>query len=308
MTVDARRGTVVRKPAMTLLDTLFVIMSAATIVMFVIWLASAVAGKSIELNLPSPIEKVVSGIWGWLISAAGSVMLRLLGGKPRGQYLPWILGVALFLLASVVMSSRLFSEAPETGEFSVTDFDVNRVAPSCEGPSPAPAPVPIVLDNGLYNLSLLVNARASASAPLQGYPHRHRIEHLNDGWYNNCRSWIADQMPAVASINLGAVYEVFGVRMGSEHEAMHRGRAASQFKIEVSNPGAWRSVYTHSGAPIQGTTEIFFDKPVLAQFVRLQIQAADHHQVRIDELEVMGRKPGKTKQEQAPNPTTPADA
>ena len=45
----------------------------------------------------------------------------------------------------------------------------------------------------------------------------HQTAHLNDGWYGNDASWIADKLPAWAEIDLGAEYEIGEVRLGNDH-------------------------------------------------------------------------------------------
>lgn len=75
--------------------------------------------------------------------------------------------------------------------FQASDFRPrNSSAPprSCDG-SPAPELVPIKSQD-LANLALLNGATATASSVMTIFPDRHRINFLNDGWYNNCRSWI----------------------------------------------------------------------------------------------------------------------
>ena len=68
---------------------------------------------------------------------------------------------------------------------------------------------------GRRNLALLPGAKAKASSVLMnGALPIHQISHLNDGWYGNSASWIADQMPAWAEIDLGGIQEVAEVRVG----------------------------------------------------------------------------------------------
>ena len=86
-------------------------------------------------------------------------------------------------------------------------------AAECRGPDAVPA-----VRDGRRNLALLPAAKANASSLFaDGKWPIHQTAHLNDGWYGNDASWIADKMPAWAEIDLGAEYEIGEVRLGNDH-------------------------------------------------------------------------------------------
>jgi len=177
--------------------------------------------------------------------------------------------------------------------FEASQFRLNTTEAKlarCDG-SPIPEPVPISF-RGLANLALLKQATATASSVLQGFPDRHRAEFLNDGWYNNCRSWIPQTMPAWNEIDLGSVYEVHLVRFGSEHTSYWSDRSPSEFMIRVRENSAqdWIVVYRHrTGQTPVASTEIFSFQPQPARYLRIDFAASrDGDQIRIDELEIYG--------------------
>jgi F5/8 type C domain len=130
---------------------------------------------------------------------------------------------------------------------------------------------------GLANLALLKRARASASSLLPGFPDRHEVNNLNDGWYNNCRSWIPAAMPAWVVVDLGDTFLVSSVTLGSEHTKFWGDRAPSEFSIAVraDRSSNWDLIYRHNPnqAPLQETTDFAFPQPHLAQYIRLTLPA-----------------------------------
>lgn len=166
--------------------------------------------------------------------------------------------------------------------------------PYCDSAgSPSPVKVPDHNAAGLPNLALLIQAVASASSvTLDSVGARHRISNLNDGWYNNCRSWIPSQMPAWAQIDLGKDFLVSSVVLGSEHQAFYNDRAATTFSVKVSSnqtPDKWQSVVsnnTHN--PLRNTTPFSFQE-VRARYIRLEITESINGDPRVDEFEVYGR-------------------
>ena len=182
-------------------------------------------------------------------------------------------------------------------------------------PSDAPPPraVPLRDAAGRPNLALLAEARASGSSLIPFMPpdehqpvsSRHRYSYINDGWYNNCRSWVAANLPASIEVNLGGVYQVSGVAFGSEHDQYYRDRAALEFKIETSLDNAnWTLVLEHPrGQPVATTTTFDFAAPVSARVVKLTIFSSTPPltislpgqpialapgSVRVDEFEIFG--------------------
>jgi len=157
---------------------------------------------------------------------------------------------------------------------------------------PEPEPVPDVDERGATNVAFLQDTSPNASSCIPGYEDRHSIAFLNDGWYNNPRSWIADgNPPAWAEINLGKVYTVDKVVFGSEHTAQWADRAISGFGVLVateynadSEASTWKEVFQYEGDPVRDTTPITFDQ-VDAQWVRIDIRTSDNGP-RIDEIEI----------------------
>jgi len=161
--------------------------------------------------------------------------------------------------------------------------------------SPKAEKVPLKDEDGLWNLSLLKTASPKASSLIPGYPTRHQIVHLNDGWYHNSASWIASSMPAWAEIDLGADYWIKKVAFGSNRSLFWKDRAAAKFKILVatdyspqSQAKTWKTVYEQkNGKPVRGF-ETFIFKPVKARYVRVDVSATVDSPVRMEELEIYG--------------------
>jgi hypothetical protein len=179
--------------------------------------------------------------------------------------------------------------------------------PYCDSAgSPEPKAVPFMDAGGRPNLALLAKARATASSVIPVLPpgeqdrpigSRHRVSYINDGWYNNCRSWIAAKNPAWLAIDLGDLYQIAGIAFGSEYEAYYKDRAATHFKVELSlNNIDWNIAYERkTGVPIAQRTVFDFAKPMNGRFVRLTIQEStppnyptSPGSVRVDELEIFG--------------------
>jgi len=156
---------------------------------------------------------------------------------------------------------------------------------------PEPEEVPEVDERGAINVALLPDTAPNSSSCIAGYEDRHNTEYLNDGWYNNPRSWIVgDPLPGWVEIDLGAVYQVDKVAFGSEHTAQWEDRAVEAFSVLVateydadSGAATWTEVFSYSGDPVRDTTPFTFDAAA-AQWVRIDISAADG--CRIDELEI----------------------
>ena len=159
---------------------------------------------------------------------------------------------------------------------------------------PEPEEVPEEDERGAINVALLPDTAPNASSVIPGYETRHSIEFLNDGWYNNPRSWIIQGVPGWAEIDLGQVYEVDKVVFGSEHTAHWADRAIEDFSIlvateynEDSEAATWHEVFSYSGDPVRDTTPFTFD-PAQARWVRVEIRGPDGS--RIDEIEIYSLK------------------
>ena len=126
-------------------------------------------------------------------------------------------------------------------------------AAECRGPEAVPA-----VRDGRRNLALLPAAKANASSLFaEGKWPIHQTAHLNDGWYGNDASWIADKLPAWAEIDLGAEYEIGEVRLGNDHLGRFNDRGITQYKILAatkynadSQSADWRTIAEYSGAPL----------------------------------------------------------
>lgn len=143
------------------------------------------------------------------------------------------------------------------------------------------------------NLALLPSATANASSVLPGHA-IHKIEHLNDGSYNNQNSWISNGEPSWAEIDLGDIYTVSTVAFGSEHSQNYNDRAPIKFDIfvstnyhEDSEDKSWEKVYEYEGEPAH-KTETFSFEPVEARWLRIHIWETNSGNARIDEIEIYG--------------------
>ena len=180
-------------------------------------------------------------------------------------------------------------------EISIDSFRrVNSSSPPDCGPQ-SPEVVPLKNGKGLYNLALLKQATAAASSLIPEHPERHQIQYLNDGWYNNCRSWIPSQMPAWIEIDLGSEFMIENITLGSEHTVYYNDRAATHYSVKAATlsqyPTRWLEVlpYNRTNEPLRRTTTFEFE-PTSARYVRIEFYASDGGQVRIDEIEIYGRR------------------
>lgn len=204
---------------------------------------------------------------------------------------------AASLLAQAEMQTNAEAEAPvpKPGRLAASSFAVSTRTEFDHDGSPKPVKVPLKDRDGLWNLSLLKTAKANASSLIPGYPRRHEVEYLNDGWYHSSSSWIPYRMPAWAEIDLGDEYWVRKVAFGSDHSSYDRQRAASSFRILVareyssgSQPQHWTEVYVHkNGRPVRNTEDFEFN-PVKCRYVRIDIAESVGEAVRIDEIEIYG--------------------
>lgn len=203
--------------------------------------------------------------------------------------------VILTLIAPIVYAEHNEEKGPEKfGQYVFKEQDIDAATKECEaGGKPGPEFVPTVRDKQ-PNLALLKDAKAEASSLIDGWcPRRHCTEYLNDGFYNNCRSWIIGPIPGWVQIDIGAVANVNRIYFGSDHSQGFLDRTAADFDILVattkadpnSEANTWKKVYTHKGGPISKTTEISFDD-VDARWLRIHIRG--NAGARIDELEIYG--------------------
>jgi len=189
--------------------------------------------------------------------------------------------ISILLMVSLFVFIAMFTYAQK--QPFPDDWDVDA--------GPEPEEVPGVDERGATNVALLPITEPNASSVIPGWETRHNIDFLNDGWYNNPRSWIPASMPAWAEIDLGKVYMIDKVAFGSEHTAHWEDRAVTEFRIlvateynEDSGAGTWQNVFDYQGEPVRDTTAFTFD-PVEARWVRVDIIAGEAES-RIDELEI----------------------
>ena len=207
-----------------------------------------------------------------------------------------LLGTLLFNMPTVFGVHNEEKGPEKFGRYEFKDQDIDAATKACDaGGKPGPEFVPTVRDEQ-PNLALLKDAKAEASSLIVGWcPQRHCTEYLNDGFYNNCRSWIIGTIPGWAQIDIGVVVNVNRIYFASDHSQGFLDRMTSDFDIlvatntadEDSNANTWKKVYTHIGQPISMTTEIAFDD-VDARWLRIHIRADNG--ARIDEIEIYGGK------------------
>jgi len=150
---------------------------------------------------------------------------------------------------------------------------------------------------GFENLALRKTSKSRASSVIAGYD-IHKIEHLNDGKLGNDWSWIAEQNPCWAEIDIGDTFWVYRVAVGSDSSGKYQDRGPTRYSIlvateydENSDAETWKKVAPGPNPPaIQYRTEFCF-VPVQARYVRIAIeQTSNNAAARIDEFEVFGRE------------------
>lgn len=157
-----------------------------------------------------------------------------------------------------------------------------------------PEPVPLRTPDGRRNLALLPGVTASASSTIPGHERIHRVEHLNDGWYNNSASWISAEDPSWVELDLGAEHVISQIALGSEHTTHFGDRSLRRFRLLTAPDGklSWKEVARSDGEVVHGT-RLFTFEPVRARYVRLEIEEAGPLTARVDELEVYEAEPGE---------------
>ena len=212
----------------------------------------------------------------------------------------WNKCLGFLIVLTLISTSAVFAiheeaQGPDKlGRYEFKEQDIKAATDACDaGGKPGPEFVPTVRDKE-PNLALLKDAKAEASSQLQGWcPRRHCIEYLNDGFYNNCRSWIIGAIPGWAQIDLGEVANVNRIFFASDHSQGFLDRRTADFDILVATTTAdpnsdaktWTNVYTHKGDAVSETTEFTF-KDVEARWLRLHIRA--NGGARVDEIEIYG--------------------
>ena len=112
-----------------------------------------------------------------------------------------LLVIAIMWHAPAVSAEHNEEKGPEKfGHYEFKEQDIKAATDACDaGGKPGPEFVPTVRDKQ-PNLALLKDAKAEASSLIDGWcPRRHCTEYLNDGFYNNCRSWIIGTIPRLGT-------------------------------------------------------------------------------------------------------------
>ena len=203
--------------------------------------------------------------------------------------------VIIFLAVIVTMFVATVTSAIEP---KFKKQDLKEATAACNDPGAcAPEVVPTIDEDGNYNLALLEVATPNADSLIAGYcPARHCTEYLNDGFYNNCRSWITGDKfapEAWAEVDMGAAYPIIRVGFGSDHCGHYADRAGNDFKILVatkydadSKATSWKTVYDNKKGLIPNQTMYFDFNETEARYVRISILNSPG--VRIDEIEIYG--------------------
>jgi len=207
--------------------------------------------------------------------------------------------VVIFLAVFVTMFVATVTSAIEP---KFKKLDLKKATAECDDPGACPPEeVPTVDEKGNYNLALLAVAEPNADSLIDGYcPARHCLEYLNDGFWNNCRSWITGDAAAPeawAEIDMKAAYPIIRVGFGSDHCGHYMDRAGGNFVIlaatkysEDSKAATWKTVYDNKNGPVPNGT-LYYDFPATkAQYIRISVTGTAG--LRIDEIEIYCTKGG----------------
>ena len=207
-------------------------------------------------------------------------------------------------LEKVRLSSHPAKPAQPRKPVDWADVFVPGTPPPPGNESPIMESLPVQLpkhwptdDYGFKNLAMNPNAKAQASSSIQGYA-IHQIKHLNDGLFGNDHSWIAEENPCWAEIDLGDIYSIYSVAFGSDSTGKFQDRGIADYSILVateynadSSAPTWTQVTPRGKCVnVQYRSEFKFE-PTDARYVRINITGTSFGMAaRIDELEVFGRK------------------
>lgn len=160
--------------------------------------------------------------------------------------------------------------------------------------SATPARVPTTHGEGLYNLSLLRESTVNASSVTDQDPGKYQLSHLNDGWYNSCRSWMPENFPAWFTVDLGKDYRIISFAIGSDHANLFKDGAIDSFEVFVSmekSKERWVRVfsYTNKAMPLTYSTH-FKINPVNGRYVKVVFNEINKGSLQVDEIEIYGRQ------------------
>lgn len=164
-------------------------------------------------------------------------------------------------------------------------------------PPVRPEPAPLTKPDGRRNLCLLESTTATASSLIPDYPDVHRVDHLIDGWYGNCASWVSAGDPSWIQVDFATSHTISEIALGSEHTPSFKDRAITAFNLlvstaETSSVQDWHKVFSYEGEPIRETRTFTFAQAP-ARRVRLEIRSAVGGAARIDEFEVYEAAPSE---------------
>jgi len=202
------------------------------------------------------------------------------------------------VITFVALAVSFLITSAKAAEYKFKEQDIDKATEGCDDGSPCkPELVPTKDDEGNINFALLEVATPNADSVIAGWcPQRHCTEYLNDGFWNNCRRWITGSSgpEAWAEVDLGDVYLVKKVGIGSDHCGNYQDRFAKDFKILVateynddSKAGTWEEVYDNQNGDGVHETLYFEFKEAEARYVRIYVVTGGGG-VRIDEMEIYG--------------------
>ncbi|HCK16346.1 TPA: hypothetical protein DHW51_19635 [Candidatus Poribacteria bacterium] len=224
--------------------------------------------------------------------------------------------VSIFVVVAMMSAVSVWAKhnpkkgPKELNGIKFIEQNMDQATKECDdGGRGKPEFVPTVRD-GEPNLALMVGAKPSVSDQIAdgGYcnkPHnpkgkatgRHCGVYINDGFYNNCRSWIGQKYPGWIQVDLGKIATINRIFMGSDHSQGFADRAATQFDVLVATDKAdkdsaaasWKKAFSYNNKekPIRNTTELKF-AAVKGRYVRIHIIGPGG--TRVDELEIYGGK------------------
>src|SRR5262249_44689253 len=101
------------EPGLGPLDAIAILLGAACLALFLLWLATSLNGTPLSADVPAPLRAVVASFWGWLTGGGISLLIWMLRRRVSGtKYLIWTTGLALVFVAAVLGGSR-FLPSPE---------------------------------------------------------------------------------------------------------------------------------------------------------------------------------------------------
>ena len=118
-----------KKPHMTMLDSIVILLAAATLTVFLLWAGAEMSGAPTFKALPDFLKEAAGSVF--TVITAGSVgtllavLLRrqILGTAMSPNYLPWVIGTALLFCGVVVGLAKISPEMFKSREQHNTHGD-----------------------------------------------------------------------------------------------------------------------------------------------------------------------------------------